>query len=160
MCIQNLKGFMYLAPACIKQESIQRSEIFLNLEEISQSAILLYYDIQGENAMTAVPNPPLLTPLLILYSKEKLFLRFSHNDRCYNMKYVLVVAGALWRIQVTKHIEFIQTCKSYKQEIPYHENETIFLIQLPAIEMCCHYQKQDSREQRQSGIRKTCNKQD
>jgi hypothetical protein len=26
--------------------------------------------------------------------------------------------------------------------------------------MCCHYQKQDSREQRQSGIRKTCNKQD
>jgi hypothetical protein len=58
--MQTLKGLVYLTPACIKHESIQKSKTLLNLEEhIPQCNTASHththmYGIQGENAMTAV----------------------------------------------------------------------------------------------------------
>lgn len=64
----------------------------------------------------------------------------------------LVGAGALGRVKIREHIELVETRKDHKNKVPYHEDYTVLLVQLPTVQMGCHNEEDNGGEQRHGGV--------
>lgn len=76
-----------------------------------------------------------------------LVLRYFQNAELKSVRN-LITGSAVRRMEVPEDVELVKASECDEKEVPYHQYCTKLAVQLPAVGMRRHHQKDDSGEER------------
>ena len=67
----------------------------------------------------------------------------------------LEVAVALWRVEIPEDVELVEGGEDDEDKVPRDEDDAVLLVHLPAVDVGCHDQENDRREEAEGRVDQT-----
>ena len=67
----------------------------------------------------------------------------------------LKVAVALGRVEIPEDVEFVEGGEDDEDEVPRDEDDAVLLVHLPPVDVGCHDQENDRREEAEGRVDQT-----